>query len=194
MFAMAAMIGHRAGHLKMPRPDAYEGKSRTVNNDLTAGEVWKATEELEAAAATHLGRLLFAFSRLDIALGLCLVWANDGKKIDSLTPKVTALTFNQKLDALTVLVKSKFPERSKKRLAWVQWIEHAHVARTLRNQFTHGRWGVDPYAAEAINVIGLPTSPEQREVRYSLQTLADAVTEIGRLQSRLLQLRDQLPV
>ena len=165
-----------------------------MNHDLTAGEVWKATEALEAAAATQLGRLLFAFSRLDVALGLCLVWADGGQQIDELTPKVTALTFNQKLDALTVLVKRKFPERSKKRLAWVKWIEHAHMARTLRNQLTHGRWGVDPQAGEAINVIGLPTSPEQREVRYSMQSLADAVTEIARLQSRLWQLREQRPV
>jgi hypothetical protein len=165
-----------------------------VNHDLTASEMSKATEDLEAAAATLLGRLLFAFSRLDVALGLCLVWADSGKQIDALTPKVTALTFNQKLNALTGLVKSRFADRSKKRAAWLQWIEHAHVARTLRNQLTHGRWGVDPYTAEAINVIGLPTSPEQREVRYSLQALTDAVTEIGRLQGRLWQLREQRPV
>lgn len=171
-----------------------QAESDLVNDDPTAGEVWKATADLEAAAATLLGRLLFAFSRLDVALGLCLVWTDSGKQIDALTPKVTALTFNQKLDSLTLLVKSKFSDGSKKRAAWVEWIEQAHVARTLRNELIHGRWGVDPYTSEAINVIGLPTSPEQREVRYSLQALTDAVTEIGRLQARLWQLREQRPV
>lgn len=165
-----------------------------MNDDPTAGEVWKATEDLEAAAATLLGRLLFAFSRLDVALGLCVVWTDSGKQIDALTPKVTALTFNQRLDSLTLLVKSKFSDGSKKRAAWLEWIEQAHVARTRRNELIHGRWGVDPYTSEAINVIGLPTSPEQREVRYSLQALTDAVTEIGRLQTRLWQLREQRPV
>jgi hypothetical protein len=59
-----------------------------VTRDLTAGEVWKATEDLEDAAATLLGRLLFAFSRLDVALGLCLVWVDSGRRIDALTPKI----------------------------------------------------------------------------------------------------------
>jgi hypothetical protein len=165
-----------------------------VTPDLTAGEVWRATEELETAAATLLGRLLFAFSRLDVALGLCLVWADGGKQIDALTPMVTALTFKQKLDALTVLVEQKYADESKKRAAWLQWIGQAHSSRTLRNELTHGRWGVDPYTADAVNVLGLPTSPEQREVRYSLQALTDAVAEIGRLQGRLWQLREQRPV
>ena len=165
-----------------------------MKNDPTAGEVWAATEALEAATATLLGRLLFAFSRLDVALGLCLVWANDGKQIEVLTPKVTALTFHKKLDTLTGLVDAKFAEGSKKHLAWALWIEQAHATRTLRNQLTHGRWGVDPYTEEAINVIGLPTSPDQREVRFSLQALTDAVAEIGRLQARLWQLREQRPV
>lgn len=171
-----------------------EAKSLPVSPDLTAGEVWRATEDLETAAATLLGRLLFAFSRLDVALGLCLVWANGGKQIDALTPKVTALTFNQKLDALAVLVEQKYAYESKKRAAWLQWIGQAHSSRTLRNELTHGRWGVDPYTAEAINVLGLPTSPEQREVRYSMQALTDAVAEIGRLQGRLWQLREQRPL
>jgi hypothetical protein len=74
------------------------------------------------------------------------------------------------------------------------WIEQAHAARTLRNELIHGRWGVDPYTSEAINVIGLPTSPDQREVRYSLQALTDAIAELGRLRGRLFELRQQRPV
>lgn len=165
-----------------------------MNHDLTAGEVWKATEDLESAVATLLGRLLLAFSRLDVALGLCLVWVDGGRQIDALTPKVTELTFKQKLDTLTVVVRSKFAKQSKKRTAWLLWIEQANAARTLRNQLIHGRWGVDPYRSEAINVMGLPTSPEQREVRYSLKALTDAKNELGRLQGRLWQLREQRPV
>lgn len=164
-----------------------------MKNELTAAEVWKATEELEDAAATLLGRFMFAFSRLDVALGLCLVWLDGGKQIDALTPIVTALTFNQKLDALTGSVKTRVADRSTRRVEWSQWIEQAHAARALRNQLTHGRWGVDPYTAEAFTVIGLPTSPEQREVRHSLQLLTDAVTDIGRLQARLEELRTPRP-
>ena len=165
-----------------------------MSRQWTAGEVWAASEALETAAATQLGRLLFAFARLDVALGLCLVWAYDGKQIEMLTPKVTELTFHKKLDSLTGLIEAKFVSGSKKRSGWSKWIEQAHSTRALRNQLTHGRWGVDPYTEEAINVIGLPTSPDQREVRYSLRGLSDAVDETRRLQVRLSQLREQWPV
>jgi hypothetical protein len=165
-----------------------------MKENPTAGEVWAATEELETATATLLGRLVFAFSRLDVALGLCLVWAGDGKQIGVLTPKIAELTFHKKLDQLTGLAEAKFVFGSKKRSGWALWIEEAHRTRALRNQLTHGRWGVDPYTDEAINVIGLPTSPNQHEIRYSLKALSDAVVETTRLQTRLAQLREQWPV
>lgn len=42
----------------------------------------KATER---AAAELLGRMIFAFSRLDMALGLCIVWTGGGRNIESLS-------------------------------------------------------------------------------------------------------------
>lgn len=43
-------------------------------------------------------------------------------------------------------------------------------------------------------MIDLPTSPDQREVRFTLLALTDSVAGIGRLQTRLSQLREQQPV
>jgi hypothetical protein len=165
-----------------------------MTKDWTAREVWEAHDALETSAATLLGRLLFAFSRLDMNLGLCLVWADGGTNIVALTPKVSALTFHKKLEQLGRLVEAKFVAGSKERSDWALWIEQAHATRALRNQLTHGRWGIDPYAGEAMNVIGLPTSPDQHEMRYSLQALRDAVDEAQRLQVRLSELRAQCPV
>lgn len=165
-----------------------------MKKDLTAGEVWAATEALETVTATLLGRFLFEFSRLDVALGLCLVWASDGSHIEILTPKITALTFHKKLDRLAELVEAKFTTGSQKQAAWALWIEQAHSTRILRNQLTHGRWDVDPYTEEAINVIGLPTSPDQRAVRLTLEALSGAVADMGRLQRRLSQLRKSASV
>lgn len=165
-----------------------------MKQNPTAGEVWAASDELETTTATLLGRLVFAFSRLDVALGLCLVWAGDGRQIGALTPRVTAMTFHKKLDQLAELVEAKFVAGSKKRSGWARWIEDAHKTRALRNQLTHGRWGVDPYTDDAINVIGLPTSPNQHEIRYSPKALSDAVIEAIQLQTKLSQLREQWPV
>lgn len=165
-----------------------------MSKQWTGTEVREATEALETAAATLLGRLLFEFARLDVALGPCLVWAHDGKQIKALTPKVTALTFHKKLDSLAGLAETKFVAGSKKRAGYATWIEQANHTRALRNELTHGRWGVDPYTEEAVNVIGLPTSSDQREVRYSLQALSAAVEETKRLQVRLSQLREQWPL
>ena len=53
---------------------------------------------------------------------------------------------------------------------------------------------MDSYTDQGINVIGLPTSPNQREVRYSLKTLSATVEETKRLQVRLYQLRKQWPL
>ena len=165
-----------------------------MGQDLTAGEAWKATADLETAVATLLGRLLFAYSRLDMTIGLCLVWANGGHQLDELTPRVSFETFHRKLTALEDLVIQKFGNQPREQMAWSRWVEQAHVTRKLRNELTHGRWGVNPYTNEAINVIGMPTSPNQREVRYSLSALTDAVAEIDRLQTALGQLRERCPV
>ena len=160
-----------------------------MTSDWSAGEIWDAHDKLETETATLLGRLLFSFSRLDVNLGLCLVWVDHGRRITALTPKVTEMNFHKKLNQLAKAVAAKFGEGSKEAADWSLWIEQAHASRELRNRLVHGRWGVDPIAGEAINVVGLPTSPDQHELRYSLPALRKAVDEVQQLQARLSELR-----
>jgi hypothetical protein len=39
----------------------------------------------------------------------------------------------------------------------------------------HGRWGIDERGQRVVNVLGLPGSPNQREVSYTLDELAEEV-------------------
>lgn len=163
--------------------------------DITAGQIWERQEQLEEeAAASLLGRMLFEFARLDVALGLCLVWIENGQKIEALTAQVQSLSFHKKLDLLKSNLEKSFSAGSKRHKAYDEWIEQAHVARLRRNELVHGRWGINPMQQKVVNVIGLPTSPEQREIEYSIEDLAEILLELQQLQLRLSKLRDQWPL
>lgn len=161
---------------------------------MTAEEAHIAARELEQAAAAILGRMLFEFSRLDVALGMLLVWADEGRQLEELTNKVVGYTFHKKLDFLAELVDEKFKKGSNPHIMYSQWLAKAHSARTIRNQLVHGRWCVNAYQQQIINVIGLPASLDQREVGYSLGTLEDVLSDISYLQVELQKQRKQWPV
>jgi len=163
-------------------------------SELTTGQIAEAREALEQAAAELLGRVLFEFSRLEVNLGLCAVWTGSGQRLDELTKQIKELSFHKKLDFLSQHVERSLPKGSKRHTAYTEWIARAHVSRLKRNQLVHGRWGVDPLQGHVINVIGLPTSPEQTEVRYLLTDLEDVLKELMQLQANLHQLRKQWPL
>jgi hypothetical protein len=163
-------------------------------DDMTAKQMMAARSSTESAAATLLGQMLFEFARFEMALGLCLVWSNDGQELEALTKKVSGLTLDKKLDLMTELVEQKFVQGSKKRTKYEQWIESAHKLRVQRNELVHGRWGVDAYGRHVINVLGLPTSPDQRETPYSLNDLGEVLAEMKRLQASICKLTEQWPL
>lgn len=163
-------------------------------SELTAGQLWARGEDLEQSAATLLGKMLFEYSRLDVALGLCLVWSGEGRQIEALTEKIGAFSFHKRLDFLEKLVGQSFVQGSKKHFAYLDWLKLAHATRAIRNQLVHGRWGVDPNRDVVLNVVGLPTSPGQIEVPYSIQQLNDYLEDIKSLTTGLGQLRSKWPV
>lgn len=168
-----------------PQPDV---------NTMTAGELWAHRDAMEAAAATLLGRMLFEFSRIDVNLGLCLVWVDSGVNLERLTPKVAAMTFHGKLLELTKHVENKLPAGSKCRTAYDRWIERMNVARAQRNELVHGRWGVEAHLNRVVNVIGLPTGDGQECVEYSIDELAAVNEELRSLDLELRRLRGQWPL
>lgn len=153
-----------------------------------------STEELELRAAELLGRMLFAFSRLEVALGLYIVWSDNGKDLDDRTQFFNASTTHAKLTLFEQLYATKYAEATEARAVFEQWSREMNDVRHLRNALVHGRWGIIESSQEVANVVRLPTSPDQREVRYSLTDLADAVSRIAALEQRLHTLRKTWPL
>lgn len=165
-----------------------------MNDATTAGELWAWRDALEAEAASQLGHMLFGFSHLDVNLGLCLVWVNDGSNLESLTKAVADKNFKAKLVDLAKHVAAKWPVGSKKRRAWDAWLARADAMRGRRNQLVHGRWGIEPHKSKVVNIVGLPTGDDQLSTEYSLEELAAVNEELRALLKELGRLRFQWPV
>ena len=160
----------------------------------TGIEIEHARQSLEHASTTILGRMIFAFSRLDVALALHLVWSKGGSQLDEHTKKVEDLSFQKKLGFLKNLVTDKYKDEEDAHSLYGQWLKDARAVRTMRNELVHGRWGIDPMKSKVVNVLGLPTSSEQRSKRYTISALENALDQIERLQVRLAELRKKWPV
>lgn len=162
--------------------------------EQTLADYMNTRSELESEAARHLGQMLFEFSRLDVNLGLCLAWVDGGANLDTLSIKVGGYNFHRKLQELTSQVQLKLHDGSKGRQAYEAWLARADAARQHRNDLVHGRWGVDITTSTAVNVIGLPTSADQQERRYTLGELADVNKMLQQLLSDLTVLRNTYPL
>jgi len=162
--------------------------------NMTVRELIERRTTLESEAASLLGHMLFEFSWLDLNLGLCLVWVDAGAKIEHLTSAVESLTLNAKLDELTRHVTTKLSAGTEWRSAYEAWIARAHAVRQQRNNLVHGRWGVEAHKNKVVNVIGLPTSNEQKVTEYTIEELAAVNHELRDLQCELSRLRKHSPL
>jgi hypothetical protein len=127
-------------------------------------------------------------------IGLFLAWSDQGTNLDKLTDQLEGKNLHGLLDCLERLVRSKFDEASEVLPLYADWLTHAHSIRALRNQFIHGRWGFVPASLEVANVVGLPTSGDQKEFRYSISDLSERLSELRNLRGRLGELRRTHPV
>jgi hypothetical protein len=162
--------------------------------EWTGLEIASATDELELAAATILGRMLFEFGHLESELALFLVWEDGGRSIEKLTDEVREDALNAKLCRLKKQVIAKYGSNPSALAEFTRWLESAHWAREQRNDFVHGRWGVAAVHRKVVNVIGLPTSPKQKEVRYSIKQLEDIFAKMKALKPRLRSIRSKWPL
>jgi hypothetical protein len=165
----------------------------TPDPNETAGQLWARREAMQAEAASLLGQMLFAFSYIDVCLGLCLAWVDSGAKLEILSKSVAELNVHAKLEMLLKHVKEKLPARSKGRMAYELWIERVHAARVQRNQMVHGRWGIEAHRHKVVNVIGLPSGTQQ-SIEYTLEELSAFNEELHALGRELARLRKHWPL
>lgn len=148
---------------------------------------------MQAEAASLLGQMLFAFSYIDVSLGLCLACMDNGVRLEALSKSIEGQNIYTKLQTLSRHVAEKFPVGSKRRVAYERWIERVHAAREQRNQMVHGRWCVEARRHKVVNVVGLPSGTQQ-SIEYTLAELTAFNDELGALGRELSRLREHWPI
>lgn len=149
---------------------------------------------MEKDAASLLGYMLFEFSRLDVSLGLSLVWVNDGENLESHTKSVARSSFNARLEELSKHIDAKLRRDSESYRAYEDWIRRADAIRQQRNELVHGRWGVEAHQNCVVNVVSLPISETQKVTRYSTEELSAVNDKLHSLRGELEKLRDRWPL
>lgn len=130
------------------------------------------TTQLEAAAATVVGQIVFALSRLEYNIDLYLrnvVGQDGGDAVDSLLAR---LSFKSKVDALRDLAEKRLDVGDPRLAEFRRWHSSIDRYRAKRNAFVHGRWGTHYPTQEVINIASGPlASRGYKEARYSLAAL-----------------------
>lgn len=160
----------------------------------TGIEIAAERNRLEQEAAMLLGLIVFEYSRLDMELGLMLVNSDDGHSVECLTRKLTDDGFHKRLTLLAKLANAKYGHTAKRANPYKEWLAEANRIRNIRNELFHGRWGIEPTRGKVTNVIGLPTSSEQRSVEYSIAGLQSVLETMRRLRTELDGLHDKWPI
>lgn len=165
-----------------------------MDDNITAGELWKRREELEKAAALVLGQILFEFGRLDMGAGMCISHLEQSTSVDVLTKRAMGMSFDKRLRFLKKWIDRALVEGSREHRAYTRWIARADAARVARNELVHARWWFDGELEHAVQVTGLPNSPDQGERRYTLRELQGIHWEVIRLYRWLWNLREKWPL
>ncbi len=102
--------------------------------DLTVIEVERIRQGLEETSATILGKMLFVLSRLDMNLGLLLVWKDDEKELEKLNSEIGSFTFQKKLSFLSKLAEKKYGNNKEANSLYTEWLNDADRIREIRNE------------------------------------------------------------
>ena len=166
-------------------------------NGRTLAEQMQIGWDLEDAAASNLGHILFELSRLELNLGLCIAWFDDGIDVEGQSKKYNSKGLGDKLKAVRKQLEIK---RSNEGLeanaitAWKRWLDRVDQIRDTRNNFVHGRWGTNSASITVTNVVGLPSSGLQQERQYTLDQLSQIRGEIRDVVAELHKLREKWPL
>ena len=157
---------------------------------IGSGEDVLRHAELESAAGAVVGSIVFAFSRLEFNLGLCLRNAVGGVDVEAVNPIIQRLSFKQKLDAMLDVIAHKFASNAECVADFRRWHRSIDALRRKRNAFVHGRWGVHASKQQVINVApGMPNGTPQREACFTLGELQEELSEVNRLVDEFHNLR-----
>jgi hypothetical protein len=133
------------------------------------------------------------YSRLDVNLALYVArWRGQEHQAKTLQD-LENTSFKSKLDLVLPAVHQEYADNPTCHAAWQDWLASADKLRCKRNDLMHGRWGIYETHSLVSNIIGLPGSPGQREVKYTLDELADEVRQAVFVSDRFAELTAKWP-
>jgi hypothetical protein len=149
-------------------------------------------DALKRELALRLGYMVMEFSRLEMELGLLLVWTHGGRDYDAMAARLRRANFNDRLRILRDHLQSRTDDHPD----YATWLAEANQARKLRNHLIHGRWGFHGADAQRpiSNVRGEPFLEEQVEADFTLEELDAQLAQLKALRRRLAALRESAPL
>lgn len=162
--------------------------------EWTGIEIAKRTIVLENATALAIGRFIIQFSRLEMTLGLAIVWEGGGKDLERLSSDVVGESFGIRLERFRNQIKKIPVEKRDAINAYEKWLASAAAVRDVRNRFIHGRWGICTTIEKVSNVVGMPTSPEQKEYLYDVSELESEAANVAEVTKGLLIVLEKWPL
>jgi len=151
-------------------------------------------ERVESAIAERLGLLLFAYSRVDVSLGLQLVWTDGARKLSGLTHRSNDEGVWARMKYLMERVATVYAPGSEGAREYAEFFDELDALRQIRNELVHGRWSPPLDGERMACVAGLPTSDEQRETYYTPALLDEVVQRLHRVSTWHDRLRDRWPL
>ena len=153
---------------------------------LSPGEPRSRQEPLERAAAVQVGLLHFAWSRLDMHLGLSLGWARGEGAAAASREAGLGLDFHAKLDALSRLLEQQPPAEWREGLA--RWVAQCRALEALEPGFMQGRWLPDVRSGRVAHLC-LGPSGQAVERTHTLLEIKALVGALDQQRAELQTLR-----
>jgi hypothetical protein len=146
--------------------------------------------ELQLAASTLVGQLVFEFSRIDMELGCSLHTVVNPRDIDALNVLIDRLSFKSKLDALNEVVARIFEGKEEFLAEFKHCYRSIDAIRSRRNSFIHGRWGAIANTQQVVHVeSGMPGGVPQREWRFTIAELKAELASVSKVLNEFRALR-----
>jgi hypothetical protein len=142
------------------------------------GSKFQDYEQLELEGAAALGRVMFAFGRLENSLGLAVRSVDGGKYLDG-------TGFQSRLKALVCAVDARALDGGFDRAPYDSWIARADNLRGIRNDLVHGRWVPDAASMTVLNVVTTEDLSDQVSKPYSVNELSELATAVTALHKDL---------
>jgi hypothetical protein len=133
--------------------------------------------DFETAAHALVGRLVFAYSQLDVNIALYIANAAKCQEYEKCLRQLEHASFKDKLQQLSRIIEVLCMANVANTQDWKLWVLRANSLREQRNAMVHGRWGIAERQGFVANVVGFPGAKGAKEVRYSLVELEKAVLQ-----------------